>query len=449
VTRIAFIGAGSTVFARTLVGDVLSFGALADSELALMDIDGGRLEQTRRVTRAMVDNEGLDATVEATTDRRAALDGADYVVNMVNVGGREPFENEIRIPEEYGIEQAIGDTTGPGGVFRGLRTIPTMLEIARDMGELCPDALLLNYTNPMAIVCKTVFDATDIDVVGLCHSVPHTAEAIADYVGVPAEELDYWVAGTNHMAWFLEATHDGESVYPALRAAARDEGTYRRDTVRFEMLRHFGAFPTESSHHMSEYVPYFRTDDETIEAMTGTGYAERMPTATYLEGWTARDEARDAADIDPADVSVERSEEYASRLIHSIETDTPRRFNLNVSNATGAVANLPRGACVEVPCLVDATGVAPCSVGELPPQLAAFDRRHTTVYRLAVEGALEGDRQKVHQAVKLDPLAGAACTLEEIHELTERLIEANDDYLPDLSWPDSARHATEPTAATD
>lgn len=437
VTRIAFIGAGSITFARTLVADVLSFEALADSELVLMDIDADRLGQTRAVARAMVDNEGLDTTVEATTDRQEALEGADYVLNIINVGGTEPFENEIRIPEEYGVKQAIGDTTGPGGVFRGLRTIPTVLDIARDMAELCPDALLLNYTNPMAMVCKAVFDATDVEVVGLCHSVPHTVEAIAGYVGVPVEELNYWVAGINHMAWVLEATHDGESVYPALEAAAADEETYRKDTVRFEMLRHFGAFPTESSHHMSEYVPYFRTDDGTIAEMTGTDYAGRMPTATYLEGWRARDRSRETVDPDLETVSVERSEEYASRLIHSVETDTPRRFNLNVSNRTNAIANLPADACVEVPCLVDGSGVAPCSVGELPPQLAAFDRRHSTVYRLAVEGAIEADRRKVHQAVKLDPLTGAACTLAEIHEMTERLIEANEAYLPDLEWPDA------------
>ncbi|WP_136689489.1 alpha-galactosidase [Halorhabdus amylolytica] len=435
---ITFIGAGSMVFATNLVGDLLSYDALSDSEIRLMDVDEHRLEQTYQVATAMVENEGLEASVEATTDRHAALEGADYVLNMINVGGTDPFENEIRIPEKYGIKQAIGDTTGPGGVFRGLRTIPTVLDIATDMEALCPDALLMNYTNPMSIVCKAVYEATDIDVVGLCHSVPHTVEAIAEYVGVPEEELDYWVAGINHMAFFLELTRDGESLYPALCEASLEEETYREDTVRFEMMRHFGLFPTESSHHMSEYVPYFRTDEATIEKMTGTGYAERMPTATYLNGWKERSEQRDEPelDIDLSTVGVERSDEYAARLIHSLETDTERRFNLNVPNHDDMITNLPNDACVEVPVFADGAGLHPCAIGELPTQLAPLVQQHTAVYELAVDAALEGDREKVHRAIKLDPLSSAACTLSELHEMTEELIQANSAYLPTLEFSD-------------
>ncbi|WP_336344580.1 alpha-glucosidase/alpha-galactosidase [Halalkalicoccus ordinarius] len=432
---ITFVGAGSMVFARKLVGDMLSFPELEDSTIRLMDVDEARLAKATEAAEAMVENGGVGATIESTTDRWAALDGADYVFNMINVGGTEPFENEIRIPERYGVEQAIGDTLGPGGVFRGLRTIPTMLEIARDMEELCPDALLLNYTNPMAIVCWVMAEATDVETVGLCHSVPHTAEAIAEYVGVSQEELEYWVAGVNHMAWFLECEHDGEDVYPLLEEAMADPDTYRRDTVRFEMLRHFGAFPTESSHHVSEYVPYFRTEQETIEEMAGDGYAERMATATYLEGWKARSNERDDPehDVDLADLEIERSEEYASRLIHSLETGEPRRLNLNVPNDGGLIANLPGDACVEVPCLIDGTGVRPCSVGELPPQLAALDRTQIAVQERTVTGALENDCEAIHQAIKLDPLTSAALTLDEAHEMTEELIEANEEYLPELA----------------
>ncbi|MFW5955776.1 MAG: alpha-galactosidase [Halorhabdus sp.] len=434
MAKITFIGAGSMVFATNLLGDILSFEDLADSTIVLMDIDEHRLEQTTRVAEAMVDNEGLGATIEATTDRVDALRGADYVLNMINVGGTDPFENEIRIPEEYGVKQAIGDTIGPGGIFRGLRTIPTLLDIAEDMERVCPDALLLNYTNPMSILCKAMFEATDVETVGLCHSVPHTAEAIAAYVDVPADELEYWVAGINHVAWFLRVEHEGESVSPALRAASEDPNIYERDTVRFEMFEHFGYFPTESSHHMSEYVPYFRTDEATIEEMTGTGFAGRMPTATYLEGWTERSAERDDPDLDVDldEVGVDRSEEYASRLIHSIETDTPRRLHLNVSNETGAISNLPGDACVEVPVLVDRTGVHPCSVGDLPASIRTFPQQHVTVHELAVRGALENDRELIHRAVKQDPLTAATLTLEEIHEMTEDLIAANEAYLPAL-----------------
>lgn len=429
---VTLIGAGSMVFARKLVGDILSFPALSESTISLMDVDEARLARTTTIAEAMVENEGLDATITSTTDRRKALRGADYVLNMINVGGTEPFENEIRIPEKYGVEQAIGDTTGPGGIFRGLRTIPTMLGIAEDMMDCCPSALLLNYTNPMAILCKTMFDATDIETVGLCHSVPHTVETIADYANVPANELDYWVAGINHMAWFLQAEHDGESIYPELEKAYDDPETYERDTVRFEMLRHFGAFPTESSHHMSEYLPYFRTDPAVIEEFHGVDYAERMATGTYLEGWKERSRQRDDFEFAADEVRAKRSEEYASRLIHSLETDTARRFNLNVSNESNAIENLPNDACVEVPVLVDGSGIHPCSVGELPAQLAAIDRQHSAVYTLAVEGALENDREKIHQAVKLDPLTSAQLTLDDIHAMTEELIETNAEYIPDL-----------------
>jgi len=436
-TKVAFVGAGSMVFARNLVGDVLSYPELEDSEIALMDIDEHRLDRTATVAEAMVAENDVGATVTATTDRREALTGADYVIVTINVGGTEPFESEIRIPERYGVEQAIGDTLGPGGVFRGLRTMPDVLEIARDMEEVCPGALMLNYTNPMGILTWAIGEATDVDVVGLCHSVPHTAGAIADYVGVPADELEYWVAGINHMAWFLECTHDGESVYPALRAAMEDPETYERDTVRFEMFRHFDAFVTESSHHMSEYVPYFRTDEETIEAMSGEGFAGRMETAAYLEGWKERSAERDAGDVDieEYDLSIERSEEYGARVIHAIEADDRERLNLNLPRNDGLIANLGDDACVEVPCLVDGTGVHPCQVGELPPQLAALDRSAVAVQRLAVEAGRTGDRDRLRRAIKLDPLTAATCTLDEIDEMVDEILTANSDYLPMFDAP--------------
>ncbi|ESP87040.1 alpha-galactosidase [Candidatus Halobonum tyrrellensis] len=434
--KIAFVGAGSIVFARNLMGDILSFPELRGSTLALMDVDEERLDRTVAAADAMVAENDVDATIEPTTDRRAALDGADYVINTIHVGGREPFENEIRIPQEYGVNQAVGDTLGPGGVFRAMRTAPVMLDIARDMEELCPDALLLNYTNPMAMLCWAVDEATDIDVVGLCHSVQHTAEAISNYVGVPKEDLEYTVAGINHVAWFLEAEHGGKSVYPALYEAMDDPETYSRDNVRFEILRHFDAFVTESSNHMSEYVPYFRTDEATIEEYVVEAdhddyFVDWMPTGRYFEHWCEYQE--EAREMDPSEIDpeIERSEEYGSRVIHSMETGERRRMNLNVRNSEGAVSNLGSDACVEVPCLVDDRGVTPCAVGDLPPQLAAIDRSNVDVQRLAVTAALDHDQRALRQAVKLDPLTAAACTLDEIDAMVDDLLEANADYLPD------------------
>ncbi len=434
--KIAFIGAGSLVFSRKLMGDILSFPELQGSTLSLMDIDRERLTRTVAAADAMLEHNDVEATVEATTNRLEALVDADYVLNTIHVGGRDPFESEIRIPQEYGVNQAVGDTLGPGGIFRFLRTLPVVLDIAHDMEEHCPDALLLNYTNPMAMLCWAVDEATDVEVVGLCHSVQHTAEAIANYTGVPKEELEYWVAGINHMAWFLETEHEGESVYPELYEAMNDPETYKRDTVRFEILRHFDAFVTESSNHMSEYVPYFRTEEETIEKFTveedfDDYFVEWMPTGRYFEHWCASQKA--AAEMDPSDIDpeIERSAEYGSRIIHSIETGERRRMNINVRNTNRAITNLATDACVEVPCLVDDRGVNPCSVGELPPQLAALNQTNIDVHRLAVKAGLEHDQNALRQAVKLDPLTAAACTLDEIGAMVDDLLAANAEYLPD------------------
>ena len=440
--ELAFIGAGSVVFAQNLIGDVLSFPELADSRIVLMDIDPDRLEQTAAVARGMIDAGDVEATVETTTDRREALTRADYVFNMIHVGGAEPFENEIRIPETYGVNQAVGDTLGAGGVFRFLRTYPAMLAIARDMEALCPDALLLNYTNPMAMLCWAIDEATDVETIGLCHSVPHTAEAIASYVGVPEDELDYWVAGINHMAWFLEAEHDGESVYPALRTAAEDSEIYDQDNVRFDIFEHFGSFVTESSNHMSEYVPYFRTDDATIEEYVVDGdfefyFTDWIETGRYFEHWREYQKENAERDFTREEFEIERSEEYGARIVHSIETDTPRRMNVNVRNEAGAVANLGADACVEVPCLVDATGIHPCSVGDLPPELAALCRSNVSVQRLAVRGVLEEDPEAIRRAVKLDPLTAAACTLDEADAMIDDLLEANAAYLPEWAVADA------------
>lgn len=436
MVKIAFIGAGSVVFAQNLIGDLLSYPELTSCTISLMDIDDERLEQTTTIAERMVAEAELPATIESTTDREEALRDADYVLNMIHVGGREPFENEIRIPEKYGVYQAVGDTLGPGGVFRLLRTLPVLLEIARDMERFCPDAYLLNYTNPMAMLCWAIDEATDIEVLGLCHSVQHTAEAIANYTNVPRDELQYWVAGINHMAWFLDATYRGESVYPALYDAMDDPDCYAQDNVRFEILRHFGAFVTESSNHMSEYVPYFRTEQATIENLIVDGefefyFTDWMETGRYLEHWKEYQHEHATRDFANESFELERSDEYGARIIHSIETDTPRRMNINVRNTDAVIGNLGQDACVEVPCLVDGTGIHPCSVGNLPAQLAALNSSNIAVQRLAVRGAIEGDLDAIRHAIKLDPLTAAALTLEEIDEMIDDLREANAAYLPD------------------
>ncbi|ADB63295.1 glycoside hydrolase family 4 (plasmid) [Haloterrigena turkmenica DSM 5511] len=435
---ITFIGAGSVVFAKNLMTDIFSFERLRDSTITLMDIDPQRLDRAAEIGEAIVDSHDLPGEIRATTDRREALEGTDYVFNMINVGGEAPFENEIRIPEEYGVKQAVGDTLGPGGVFRALRTAPTVLDIARDMEELCPDALLLNYTNPMAILCWAVDEATDIDVVGLCHSVQHTTAAIGRYLDVPSEELQHWVAGINHMAWYLELEHDGQDCYPALRDAADDPDVYAQDPVRFDVMDHFGAFITESSHHLSEYLPYFRTDQDVIDDLTpeedfGHYTIEWMPTGRYLEHWRSyQPDLEGEVEITEDDVSLERSPEYGSRIVHSIETDEVRRMNLNVRNDTGAISNLPDDSCVEVPCLIDGRGIHPCSVGDLPSQLAALNRTNIGVQERAVTAILEQDETALRQAVKLDPLTAAELDLETIDEMVDDLLAVNAEYLPEL-----------------
>jgi len=438
MVEVTFIGAGSIIFAKNLMTDILSFEELQDATITLMDIDKRRLNRTAAVGEALVQEHDLPAEIRTTTDRREALDGADYVLNMVNIGGEEPFKNEIRIPQEHGVKQAVGDTLGPGGVFRALRTMPMLLEMAHEMEELCPDAILLNYTNPMAILCWAVDEATDIEVVGLCHSVQHTTATIGRYLDVPAEEIEHQVAGINHMAWYLELTHDGEDLYPALRDAADNPEIREKDPVRFDVMEHFGAFITESSHHLSEYLPYFRTDQEIIDEYTpdeAFGYytIEWMPTGRYFEHWQSYQPDLDAG-FDPAeeDLSLERSSEYGSHIIHSRETDTVRRMNLNVRNDAGAIANLPDVACVEVPCLVDGTGIHPTTVGDLPGQLAALNRTNINVQEQAVRAGLHNDEDALRRAIKFDPLTAAALDLDSIDMMVDDLLDANDEYLPAL-----------------
>lgn len=424
--KIAMIGAGSVVFARRLITDILSWPALQHSRLALMDIDPTRLEIITALANRLVTQERLPARFVPTTDRREALDGADYAVVMIQVGGVDLFQHDINVPRKYGIDQTVGDTIGPGGVFRGLRVVPVLLDICKDMAELCPDALLINYSNPMAINCWAMDSAASVRHIGLCHSVQGTTAALAGYLGAPLDEVSVWVAGINHQAWFLRLERNGQDAYPVLRQRMDDSEVYAKDKVRFEIMRYFGHFVTESSHHMSEYVPYFRRREATIEKYIPYRW-------DYLRicqrGWQTQYEqiSKQLASNDP--LPTDRTTEYCSFIMNAIETNVPWRINGNVRN-DGLISNLPLGCCVEVPCLVDSTGIHPCHVGELPAQLAGLNRTNINVQELAAQGALRGDREAVYQALQLDPLTASLVDLPDIRRMADELFEIEKDWLP-------------------
>ncbi len=425
MTRIAFIGAGSVEFTRDLLGDILTFPELASATISLHDIDRERLEAAEAMARWTNEAVAASATIEAHLDRRAALDGCDHVINMIQVGGHAATLVDFEVPKRHGLRQTIGDTLGVGGIFRALRTIPVMQGIAADMAELCPDAWLLNYTNPMAMLCWATYAGTPVQrVVGLCHSVQWTTRGLAEIVGVPYEEVTYLGAGVNHQAWILRFERDGEDLYPRLEAAIdRDPELQRR--VRVELYRRFGYFPTESSEHSAEYLPWFMRSDAMIERF-------RVPVDEYVRRSEENLELyaemrRQLAAGEPFE--IERSLEYASLIIHAAVSGEPRVIYGNVRN-DGLIPNLPAGACVEVPCLVDAAGVQPTAVGPLPPQLAALNRTFLNVCELTVRAALEGSREHVYHAALLDPNAAGTLSPEAICAMVDDMIEAHGDALP-------------------
>ena len=431
--KIALIGAGSVVFARRLTIDILSWPELAAGTIALMDIDAESLNVMGQLAQRMVREQCLPTQIEVTEDRRQALDGADYVITSIDVGGRELRERDVAIPQQYGVHQTVADTIGPGGVFRALRTTPVLVDIARDMETLCPQALLLNYTNPMNINMWAIGEATSIPAVGLCHSVQGTAEQLARYMGLPYEDLAYWVAGINHQAWFLQlrrGTYRGEDLYPLLREKLEDAAVYAQDRVRFEVLRHFAYFVTESSRHMSEYTPWFRRTAELRERFTPAGGGSK---AVEVPGGDAARRAEHFDEIrgelrSAEPLPFQRTHEYCSFILHAIETNTPFRFNGNVPNEE-LISNLPAGCNVEVPILADSAGLHACAIGDLPAQCAAINRTNVNVQELAVAAILNGDREAVYQAIALDPLTTTQCSLDEVRQMTDELFAASADYL--------------------
>lgn len=429
MAKIAFIGAGSTVFAKHLIGDVLSFPELADAHIALMDIDAERLKTSQVVAEQVNRVLGAKATITATTDRAEALVDADYVINMVQIGGYKPSTViDFEIPKKYGLRQTIADTLGIGGIFRGLRTIPFMMDLCNDMEEQCPDALLLNYTNPMAMLCWAVNQYSGIANIGLCHSVQGTAQQLCHDMGVPYNEVNYLCAGINHMAFYLKFEHNGRDLYPEIHRVVEEGRVPDWNRVRYEMLKWLGYFVTESSEHFAEYTPYFirRDHPEYIERFNVPldEYIRRCE--VQIAGWEAQREKMERGE----DLEVKRSDEYGALIIHSMETNTPRVVYGNVEN-NGLIDNLIPGCCVEVPCLVDKNGIQPTRIGSLPPQLAALMMTNVNVQCLTVEAALTGRKEHIYQAAMLDPHTSQDLGLDDIRALVDDMIAAHEGWIPE------------------
>ena len=433
--KIAFIGAGSLGFTRDLVRDLLTFPLLQDVTLALMDIDPERLDFAQRSVQRIIDMGKYPARVMATLDRVEALRDADFVLVTILSGSTEVWRYDIEIPKQYGIDINIGDTRGPSGIFRALRTIPVMLDIARDMERYCPNATLLNYTNPMAMLCRAIQRSSFIRMTGLCHSVQGTAMMLADWIGAPYREITYTCAGLNHMAWYLKYAWNGKDAYPLIRKAVTERPEiYNEEIVRNEMFLHLDYYVTESSGHNSEYNAWFRKRPDLIEKYCthGTGwnpgeYAYILKEYQNAER-TWKDEARQwFAEETP--IELERGEEYAAYIMNALVGGEPFHFNGNVPN-TRLVTNLPEGACVEVPVWVSRKGFESVHVGALPPQCAALTNLTAQIEEMAVEGALTGDPRLVFQAIAYDPLTSAVLSLAEIEQMVNQMFTQNKAFLP-------------------
>ena len=433
--KITFIGAGSFGFTRKLVKDVLTFPLLEGSTITLMDIDPVRLDYITRAVQRIVDEGGYPATVEATMDREEALTGADYVMVTILAGSTDVWQHDILIPKKYGVDTNVGDTRGPSGIFRALRTIPVMVDIAKDMERLCPNATMLNYTNPMAMLCRAMEIETDIRLTGLCHSVQGTSEMLAGWIGAPMSEITYTCAGINHMAWYLEFLWNGEDAYPLIRKAIlENEEIYNEEQVRNEMFLAFDRYVTESSGHNSEYNPWFRKRQDLIDkyCTTGTGWNPGEYAYILKEYQKRNDNWQDAIiewidDPEPKDLT--RGHEYAAYIVNAMEGGEPFKFNGNVAN-TGLVTNLPQGACVEVPVWASRNGFEAVGVGALPPQVAVLTSQSSQIEEMAVWGCLTGDKRLIYQAIANDPLTAAVLSLAEIQAMVDEMFAQNEGYLP-------------------
>ncbi|MBX4150370.1 alpha-glucosidase/alpha-galactosidase [Paenibacillus sp. FSL W7-1279] len=429
MSKITFIGAGSTVFAKNVLGDCMQTPALQGFELALYDIDPIRLKDSENMLNNIKKTSGSTCVVKSYSDRKEALRGAKYVINAIQVGGYDPCTiTDFEIPKKYGLRQTIADTVGIGGIFRNLRTIPVMLDFAADMREVCPQALFLNYTNPMAVLTNAMNTLGGVQTVGLCHSVQACIPHLFDNLGMDKEGVQAKIAGINHMAWLLEVTKDGVDLYPEIKKrAAEKQKEKHHDMVRLEMMLNFGYYITESSEHNAEYHPYFikRNYPELIERFNIPLDEYPRRCVNQIEGWKAMREDL----VNNQDLKHNRSHEYASYILEAIETNVPFKIGGNVMN-TGLITNLPKEACVEVPCLVDASGVTPTYVGDLPPQCAALNRTNINTQLLTLEAAATGKKEHIYHAAMLDPHTAAELSIDDIKSLCDDLIEAHGDWLP-------------------
>jgi alpha-galactosidase len=432
MAKIVIIGAGSHTFSKKLITDTLSYPELRNGTITLMDIVEEPLELIAAFARKLAAQQGFKTKIESTTDRREALAGANYVFTTIRVGGQQAYQADLAVTSKY--ELNTGTTIGPIGVFLGTRQVPVILDICREMEELCPDAYLIDYSNPMAIISWAVHDYTRIKSIGLCHSVQGTAATLAKYIGVPYEEVSYWVAGINHMSWFLEFKWRGQDAYPLLKEKLKDPAVYSAtdaqwdgpDIVRAEVFKNFGYYVTESSTIMAEFVPYFRKRNrpELFEKYKLRGVNSK---ATIKSQADADTELKRQIESD-FKFPTQRSGEYAIMIVHALETGTPLRVNANVKNKA-LITNLPEGCCVEVPCLVDREGIHPCYVGDLPPQLAALNRTNINCQEMAVRGIVEKDKTKIFQSLLVDPLTSSLLTIDETHQMVDELFAAGKQYL--------------------
>ncbi len=440
MVKIALIGAGSAVFAQRTIIDILAIDGLDTGMFALVDLDTERLELAHEVAEQTIQTAGKLWTVQATTERRNVLPGCDYVINMIEVGGLANVYTDYTIPLKYGVDQCIADTIGPGGVFKYLRTAPSWFAICRDIEELCPSALVINYSNPMSALVLTALRATSLQVVGLCQSIMQTAYELADFMDVQFERMRYRCAGINHLSWFVTLEMDGEDLYPRLHSTAEDPAIYEQDPIRFDLMRTFGYFTTESSGHISEYVPYFRKRKALIEHYVsiqpdcrGGERASRWPLDraehdAQLRDYLERERRGERA------FYLDRSLDAGSYVIEGHAMNRSQVVYGNVGNS-GLIENLPRDGCVEIACLVDGNGIQPIYFGSLPTQLAALDSTHMMIHELMVQALLNEDREAAVQALLLDPLTAAVCSLTEIRQMFDEMAATQQAYLPPFINP--------------